>query len=85
LIICNVNPGFELPNPWMLNLRAHPLARVQVGSVRRTCQVREATAAEVARYWPRLAQIWPAYQTHFDRGGQRSLFILEPVPPRHTG
>jgi deazaflavin-dependent oxidoreductase (nitroreductase family) len=79
LIICNVNPGFERPNPWTLNLRAHPLARVQVGSACRTYQAREATEVEVERYWPRLVQIWPAYQAHFDRSGQRSLFILEPA------
>jgi F420H(2)-dependent quinone reductase len=31
LIICNVNPGFERPNPWTLNLRARPVVRVQIG------------------------------------------------------
>jgi deazaflavin-dependent oxidoreductase (nitroreductase family) len=80
LIICNVNPGFERPNPWTFNLRAHPVARVQVGSAHRTYQAREATEAEVARYWPRLVRIWPAYQSLFDRSRQRSIFILEPVP-----
>jgi len=30
LVVCNVNPGFERPNPWILNLRAEPRARVQV-------------------------------------------------------
>jgi F420H(2)-dependent quinone reductase len=84
LIICNVNPGFERPNPWTLNLRAHPLACVQVGSVRGTYQAHEATAAEVERYWPRLVRIWPAYQTHFDRSGQRSIFILEPAVQAQT-
>ena len=31
LIICNVNPGFERPNPWTLNLRTQPATRVQGG------------------------------------------------------
>jgi deazaflavin-dependent oxidoreductase (nitroreductase family) len=84
LIICNVNPGFERPNPWTLNLRAHPLARVRVGSVQETYQAREATEAEVERYWPRLVRIWPTYQTHFARSGQRSIFILEPAVQPHT-
>jgi hypothetical protein len=61
------------------------VARVQVGSARRTYQAREATDAEIVRYWPRLVRIWPAYQTHFDRSGHRSIFILDPVPPRRTG
>ncbi|HEX8997042.1 MAG TPA: nitroreductase/quinone reductase family protein [Ktedonobacterales bacterium] len=80
LIICNVNPGFERPNPWPLNLRAHPVARVRVGSVGGTYRAREATQDETERYWPRLVALWPAYQTHFDRSGQRSIFLLEPNP-----
>lgn len=79
LIICNVNPGFEKPNPWTLNLRAHPVARVQTGSTHGTYRAREATDEEVARYWPQLVRIWPAYQTEYDRSGQRSIFILEPA------
>jgi len=80
LVICNVNPGFERPNPWTLNLRAHPVVPVQVGREIGTYRAREATEEEVGRYWPRLVEIWPAYQTHYDKSGQRSLFVLEPVP-----
>lgn len=80
LIICNVNPGFERPNPWPLNLRANPVVQVQVGSEAATYRAREATEVEVKRYWPQLVRIWPAFQREFDRSGQRSLFILEPVP-----
>lgn len=29
-VVCNVNPGFEQPNPWTLNLRADGRARVEV-------------------------------------------------------
>jgi deazaflavin-dependent oxidoreductase (nitroreductase family) len=80
LIVCNVNPGFERPNPWPLNLRANAVARVQAGSERATYHARGATEEEAKRYWPRLVRIWPAYQGRFDRSGQRSLFILELVP-----
>ena len=79
LVVCNVNPGFEHANPWTLNLRAHPVARVQVGATRGTYQAREATDEEVAHIWPQLVRIWPAYQTHYDRSGQRSIFLLEPT------
>jgi len=78
LIICNVNPGFERPNPWTLNLRAHPLVRVQIGQEISIYRAREATEEELERYWPRLVEIWPAYQTHYNRSGQRILFVLEP-------
>lgn len=79
LIICNVNPGFERPNPWPLNLRAHPVAHVRIGATSGTYRAREATDEEVARIWPQLVHIWPAYQTHYDRSGQRSIFLLEPT------
>ncbi len=82
LVVCNVNPGFERPNPWTLNLRANPVARVQIGQVSGVYQAREASAAEIDRYWPLLVQVWPAYQTHYDRSGQRLVFLLEPIPPR---
>jgi F420H(2)-dependent quinone reductase len=81
LIICNTNPGFESTNPWVLNLRAHPTATVQVGADSFVCQAREADAAEVTRYWPLLTRMWPAYQEHYDRSSQRTVFILQVVQP----
>jgi F420H(2)-dependent quinone reductase len=51
----------------------------RMGSTSGTYHAREATDEEVARIWPQLVRIWPAYQTHYDRSGQRSIFILEPM------
>jgi F420H(2)-dependent quinone reductase len=79
LVVCNVNPGFEHPNPWTLNLHANPLARVQIGAERSIYQAREANQTEIDRYWPRLVAVWPAYQTFYDRSGQRLVFVLEPI------
>jgi F420H(2)-dependent quinone reductase len=84
LVVCNVNPGFERPNPWTLNLRANPVARVQIGPVSGTYQAHEASQAEADRYWPELVQIWPAYQTLYDRSGQRLVFVLEPISSSHA-
>jgi deazaflavin-dependent oxidoreductase (nitroreductase family) len=81
LVLCNVNPGFEPLNPWTLNLRANPLAKVQVGSERSIYYAREASQAEIDHYWPQLVQVWPAYQMFYERSGQRVLFLLEPLPP----
>jgi deazaflavin-dependent oxidoreductase (nitroreductase family) len=81
LVLCNVNPGFERPNPWTLNLRTNPTALVQIGPVCRLYQARDASEAEIDRYWPQLVQIWPAYQTFYDRSRQRHVFVLEPPPP----
>jgi deazaflavin-dependent oxidoreductase (nitroreductase family) len=80
LVICNVNPGFERPNPWTLNLRAHPEASVQIRGDIVPVVAREATAAELDTYWPRLVKVWPAYESFLQRGGERSVFILEPAP-----
>ena len=77
LVICNVNPGFERPNPWPLNLLATHMARVQIGREVAPYRAREATPAEVERYWPQLVQRWPAYQAHYTRSGERSIFVLE--------
>lgn len=77
LIICNANPGFERPNPWVLNLQAHPAARIQIGPQTFEVRAREASGGEIEQYWPRLVAMWPAYQTHFARSGQRTLFILD--------
>jgi deazaflavin-dependent oxidoreductase (nitroreductase family) len=77
VVICNVNPGFERPNPWVLNLRAHPVARLQIGPDTAEYRAREATEAEVGLYWPQLIRIWPAYQAHFEKSHQRAVFVLE--------
>ncbi len=77
IIICNVNPGFERTNPWVTNLRAHPIAGVQIGRERAEYHAREATEAEVGLYWPRLLNMWPAYGSHFEKSHRRAIFVLE--------
>jgi deazaflavin-dependent oxidoreductase (nitroreductase family) len=77
LVICNVNPGFERANPWTLNLRAEPRAQVQVGAETFPVTSHEAFGDELESYWPQLMQIWPAYESFYKNGGQRSVFILE--------
>jgi deazaflavin-dependent oxidoreductase (nitroreductase family) len=77
IVICNVNPGFERPNPWILNLRAGPQAQVQIGRSKVRVRARAASEDELDRYWPQLTKIWPAYQAFYDKGGDRSVFVLE--------
>ena len=80
LVVCNVNPGFERPNPWVLNIRAEPHAHVQLGRSTISVRARPASAEELDRYWPQLTRIWPAYQAFYDKGGERSVFVLERAP-----
>jgi deazaflavin-dependent oxidoreductase (nitroreductase family) len=77
VVICNVNPGFERTNPWVINLRANPVAQLQIGQDIDQYQAREATDAEIERLWPRLIEIWPTYQVHYEHSGRRAIFILE--------
>lgn len=79
VILCNVNPGFERPNPWVLNLHAQPLAKIQIAQEHLVCQAREANEDELLHYWPQLLKIWPAYEDHFRRSGERTVFILSVV------
>lgn len=82
-IVCNVRPVAEPVNPWVLNLRSRHEATVQVGSRVILCRARELGDTELEQYWPRFALLWPAYARHFQRSGQRAMFLLRPCesPP----
>ena len=56
-----------------------PVAQLQIGRESGHEQAREATDEEIERLWPRLIELWPAYQAHYERSGQRAIFILEPA------
>ncbi len=77
VVICNVRPKTERTNPWVINLRSHPVARLQIGRDTAQYQAREATDEEIKRLWPRLIELWPAFKVHYEHGGRRSIFILE--------
>lgn len=79
IVICNVHPKYERTNPWVINLRANPVAQLQIGRKIRQYQAREATDAEISRLWPRLIELWPAYQVLYQQSGQRAIFILDRV------
>ncbi len=65
---------------WYLNHLTHPEVHVQVLADRFRAQARTATPEERARLWPRMADIWPAYneyQAKTDR--EIPLVILERI------
>lgn len=82
LVVCNVRPPHERTNPWVINLDAHPDAEAMICSETSTVRARLAHDDEVARYWPELVELWPAYQHFYDAGGKRSIFVLEPTVRR---
>jgi len=77
LVVCNVRPPGEAANPWPMNVRAHPGVEVRVSGTVERRVARQATEAELARVWPRLVSVWPAYQKFFAQSGERSVFMLE--------
>jgi len=86
IVVCNVRPAHESgTNPWVLNLRSHPFALLQIGSEAAQYHAREATPDELERLWPRLIALWPAYQAHHEQGGRRNVFILQRSYPKMIG
>lgn len=79
VILCNVNPGFERPNPWTLNLCAPPLVQVQIGAQQGHYRAWEATAEEVAHYWPQFVGSGRPMPSTLPAAVKRSIFVLEPV------
>jgi deazaflavin-dependent oxidoreductase (nitroreductase family) len=52
---------------WFLNLEADPHAEVELGAMRRDMRARVASAEEKSRLWPKLLEIYPAYETYQKR------------------
>lgn len=79
VVICNVRPKNERTNPWVINLRSHPTALLQLGKETAEYHAREATENEIDHFWPRLIELWPAFKVHYEHGGRRTIFILKRV------
>lgn len=77
LIVCNVRPPSERPNPWPLNVRANPNVTVRIRGVTEHRVAREARDREVEEYWPLLVQTWPAYERFFADTHERAIFVLQ--------
>lgn len=67
-------------NPaWFHNLKAHPDVVVQTAGGRRAVRARLASDEEAAAYWPRLLELWPAWETYMTRTTRTfPVFVLEP-------
>lgn len=77
LVVCNVRPPSERPNPWPLNVRANPKVSVLIGGVTEQRVARQAQDKEVEKYWPLLVDTWPAYERFFADTHERSIFVLQ--------
>jgi len=80
LVAACENFGLAAPASWPGNLRADPLATIQIGSTVASYRARPATNEEIERAMPRLLAVWPAHDTYMQRTGIRYVFVFEPVP-----
>ena len=81
LVVAGSNWGRPGHPAWALNLMANPRARAQIGRDVRECRARDATTDERETLWPKLEQVWPAYDTYRKRAGREiHVFVLEPDP-----
>ncbi|WP_454858327.1 Acg family FMN-binding oxidoreductase [Promicromonospora soli] len=78
LVVCNVRPPGERPNPWPRNLDHEPAAEVTVGGHRRAVTARRATDREAERLWPELVRRWPLYDDYYRGTRERHVFVLTP-------
>ena len=78
LIVAASNGGMHWSPSWWLNLRAYPVADIQIGGQRRTVRAEQADPAERARLWPLMNQMWPGYD-----GYQRRTRRVIPVVKLH--
>jgi deazaflavin-dependent oxidoreductase (nitroreductase family) len=79
------NFGLKTASSWPKNLLADPRARIEVRGIAADYRSRLATDEEVARYMPRLTEMWPAMDTYFERTGVRYVFVFEPADVESGG
>jgi F420H(2)-dependent quinone reductase len=80
LVIVASKGGMDEHPLWYLNLKANPDAEVEIGTDRRRVRARTASAAEKARLWPRLVEIYPDYADYQARTTRDiPVIVLEPA------
>jgi deazaflavin-dependent oxidoreductase (nitroreductase family) len=84
LVVCNVRPPSEGPNPWPLNVRANPEVTVRIRGTTEQRVAREALPDEIERLWPCLVALWPAYERFFAQTRERAIFVLEAPTSERT-
>jgi deazaflavin-dependent oxidoreductase (nitroreductase family) len=80
LIVVASNAGADTDPAWWLNLLGRPEAGVEIAGQLRALRGREATAAELARLWPRLVAANPNYAAYRETARRPiPVVILEPT------
>ena len=76
--------GNPLAPAWLLNIRANPLVKLQIGGTRVNGVARIATAGERARLWGSFVSVFPGYEEYQSVSGRRiPLVLVQPKEKRH--
>ena len=82
LVLIASNAGDDRSPGWWVNLKADPRGRVQIGWAKTDVRARQATAAEKARLWPRIIDVYPGYDEYTTRTTREiPVVILTPAEP----
>jgi len=79
-VVVASNAGDDRHPAWLLNLRKHPAAEIQIGTQKIQVQAREATDSESEFLWPKLLSSYSHFQdyrTHTRR--HIPVVVLEPA------
>jgi deazaflavin-dependent oxidoreductase (nitroreductase family) len=80
-VVLVASMGGNPRNPaWYHNLKAHPETTVEIRGERRSVTARIVQdEAERAELWPRLLEVWPAWEDYAARTARRMpVLVLEP-------
>lgn len=80
LILIASNFGQSHHPAWYYNLRAHPVAVVQLRGETQKYMAREANGDERERYWRAAVSLYAGYAAYKERAANRRIpvFVLEP-------
>jgi deazaflavin-dependent oxidoreductase (nitroreductase family) len=84
LVVVAINSGQPTRHPdWYRNLRAHPLARVEVMDRSFRARADELADEQAAAFWPRVLEVAPGY-ARWSRIANRTVPLLRLVPLEPT-
>ena len=79
-IVVASNGGDDRHPAWWLNLKANPVAQVQIGGVVNQVRARKATEMERDRLWQLVVEMYSVYDDYQRRTSRKiPIVMLEPV------
>jgi deazaflavin-dependent oxidoreductase (nitroreductase family) len=78
-VVVGSNGGTSTHPAWWLNLRANPVATVEIGGSKTRVRAEKASPGEKERLWPRLVEMYGGYEGYRRRTDREiPVIILRP-------